>query len=261
MMTKSEIDQLGHRLRRGSLDELALRQLDEFRLSFQSAIAHVVQTLQKNAEVESSMRPSKSTPSIIAKLLRQPSLRLSQIQDIAGLRVIVPGFREQDSLRDEVLRLFKQSKPKVYDRRENPRFGYRAVHVVVEVDKHLVEIQIRTHLQHLWAQVSEEFADLIGHHLKYQASDDSFVIAIREFSDTIQQRHLLENQVLDIKERVAQALAQTDNESLALNQLRQRLNRLNQDLYERGVLMASKLDMIVRIANLLSAAKKSSSSK
>ncbi len=46
----------------------------------------------------------------------------------------------------------------VVDRRVKPSHGYRAVHVIVSVDGILVEVQVRTELQHLWAQISEVFA-------------------------------------------------------------------------------------------------------
>jgi ppGpp synthetase/RelA/SpoT-type nucleotidyltranferase len=37
----------------------------------------------------------------------------------------------------------------VIDRREKPSHGYRAVHVIVECGGRMVEIQVRTELQHL----------------------------------------------------------------------------------------------------------------
>ena len=41
------------------------------------------------------------------------------------------------------------------DRRKNPTYGYRAVHVIVYWDGIPVEIQIRTELQDTWAQIVE----------------------------------------------------------------------------------------------------------
>jgi ppGpp synthetase/RelA/SpoT-type nucleotidyltranferase len=48
---------------------------------------------------------------------------------------------------------------RVVDRRVRPSHGYRAVHVIVTSESRLVEIQIRTEVQHLWAQMSEKQSD------------------------------------------------------------------------------------------------------
>jgi len=55
----------------------------------------------------------------------------------------------------------------VIDRRKTPRIGYRAVHVVVEVDGYPVEIQIRTRLQQSWANGMERYADAMGRQVRY----------------------------------------------------------------------------------------------
>ena len=45
--------------------------------------------------------------------------------------------------------------------------GYRAVHVVVFPESMPIEIQIRTELQHEWAEVFEKIADLVGRDIRY----------------------------------------------------------------------------------------------
>lgn len=55
----------------------------------------------------------------------------------------------------------------MFDRRESPSNGYRAVHVVV---RHLdlpIEIQVRTALQHVWAELSEKLSDVVDPAVKY----------------------------------------------------------------------------------------------
>ncbi len=164
-LSKSAIDKLGETLKQTPVSRESLIALDQYRLTFHTAIAQVRNALNEQCGVQCTLRPSKSTPSIIAKLIRQPSARLTQIQDIAGLRVIVKDYAEQDALRDKVKALYPDCK--IYDRREKPSFGYRAVHLVMKVEERLVELQIRTEFQHLWAQVSEKHADILGHSVKY----------------------------------------------------------------------------------------------
>jgi ppGpp synthetase/RelA/SpoT-type nucleotidyltranferase len=91
------------------------------------------------------------------------------MQDIAGCRVVVPNIQVQD----QVVERLKSALPKadVIDRRKQPSFGYRAVHVVATARNKLVEIQVRTEMQHVWAQMSEQLSDLAGPALKYGGGD------------------------------------------------------------------------------------------
>jgi len=49
----------------------------------------------------------------------------------------------------------------------NASHGYRAVHLIVTTQGASVEIQVRTSLQHLWAELSERLADVIDSRIKY----------------------------------------------------------------------------------------------
>src|SRR5260221_7570211 len=51
--------------------------------------------------------------------------------------------------------------------RHNPHSGYRAVHVIVESDGFPVEVQIRTQLQHMWAEAFEKLAGVTGRGIQY----------------------------------------------------------------------------------------------
>ena len=99
-----------------------------------------------------------------AKLQRE-TIRLSQIQDIAGCRVTVHGLDEQDETVQRVSEAF--SNAKVFDLRLQPRCGYRAVHTVIQSLGLPVELQIRTGWQDAWANMSELFADRFGIAVKY----------------------------------------------------------------------------------------------
>src|SRR3954451_14764163 len=87
-LTKSQIDKLGQKLRTQTFQEIELTVLDEYRRSFGSADDRVIEKVQAVLGVPITGRPAKSTASIIEKLNRE-SIRLSQIQDIAGCRVVV----------------------------------------------------------------------------------------------------------------------------------------------------------------------------
>src|SRR3972149_1191372 len=94
-LSKSQIDRLGDRLRTGSLSESDLRALDEYRRSFRPAYDTVVETVRDRLGLEPTGRPGKSTGSLREKLQRE-SIRLVQVQDVAGCRVVVSDILEQD---------------------------------------------------------------------------------------------------------------------------------------------------------------------
>jgi len=87
------------------------------------------------------------------------------MQDIAGCRIVVPDILEQETYLGYLRNEFKTAI--VVDRRENPSFGYRAVHVIPVIDGKDVEIQVRSVLQHLWAELSEKASDVLDPSIKY----------------------------------------------------------------------------------------------
>src|SRR6266568_4217299 len=93
-ISKTQIDRLGERLKVGVHTESDLRLLDEYRRSFGEAYEAVVRAIVQRGQSPTG-RLAKSTLSIVEKLRRE-SIRLSQIQDIAGCRVIVADILEQD---------------------------------------------------------------------------------------------------------------------------------------------------------------------
>jgi ppGpp synthetase/RelA/SpoT-type nucleotidyltranferase len=167
-LSKTKIDRLGDRLRKGSLTDDDLRLLDEYRRSFAAAYNVVATAIRSELGLEPTGRPAKSTTSITEKLQRE-SIRLTQMQDVAGCRLVVTNRAEQDRVVTALTGLFTHST--VVDRRENPSHGYRAVHVIVVVDQRAVEVQVRTVLQQGWAEISEKGADLADPAIKYGGGD------------------------------------------------------------------------------------------
>ncbi|NJM43730.1 MAG: hypothetical protein HC858_06660 [Brachymonas sp.] len=184
-MTNSEINRLGEALRVGAVTTENLVALDDYRRSFQPAITQVVKDWQNYLGGTSVLvqRPSKSTPSIIAKLRRQATLKLSQIQDIAGLRVVLTDRYSQSVMSERVQSVF--SNCKIIDRLSKPSFGYRAIHLVVTSLDRPVEVQLRTEMQHAWAHLSEQLADSLGHDLKYGGGNEAIKEQLAQLSDRI----------------------------------------------------------------------------
>jgi putative GTP pyrophosphokinase len=95
-ISNTQIDRLGERLRSNEVSDADLQLLDDYRLSFAPAYEAVVEVLRNTLKLEPTGRPAKSTVSIVDKLRRE-SLRLRQMQDIAGCRVVVGDVVRQDS--------------------------------------------------------------------------------------------------------------------------------------------------------------------
>ena len=186
-MRNSEINRLGDSLRIAAQNKEALNveALEEHRLSYWNAAHEVANKLAFNLDFTSR---TKSTESIVAKLIRQRTARLSQIQDIVGFRYVVANLQNQADLCSAIQSAFPEVKIKDY--RFEPQHGYRAVHLIVTADQRKIEIQVRTHFQHLWAQYSEALADRVGHALKYGGGDERIRRFLEGLGENIRLREL-----------------------------------------------------------------------
>jgi len=127
---------------------------------------------ERDSFLNVASRP-KTSEAIVAKLGREHT-RLSQMQDIAGGRIIVPDKLLQDAACDAILRMTGDPQSGVVlfrevsdTRRDGDEHGYRAVHVVVGVDGKPVELQVRTAVQQGWAQLVEGLDQRFGWDLKH----------------------------------------------------------------------------------------------
>lgn len=166
-LTRGAIDRLGERLRQSALltedDLAALQALRRQYFEVLSRAEHDVRAIAGSYPVSSRL---KTVQTIVEKLRREEKMRLSRMQDIAGIRVVAPmTVRAQDDLAERVRGAFPNGR--IVDRRERPSHGYRALHIYVAVDGVPVEIQIRTALQDRWAQIVERLADRWGRDLRY----------------------------------------------------------------------------------------------
>ncbi len=188
-LSKTQIDRLGDRLRKGSSSEADFQLLNEYRRSFSDAHNTVVRAIRGKLNLKPTGRPEKSTASIVDKLRRE-SIRLSQIQDIAGCRIVVTDIDEQDRAVLSLQALF--SGAAVADRRRVPSHGYRAVHVIAKISGLSIEIQVRSTLQHTWAEFSERLSDRIDPGIKYGGGDDQMREVLLRYSKIVEEFELLE---------------------------------------------------------------------
>lgn len=179
-LSNSQITKLGDRLRQGITDEEDLNLLDEFRQTFsdldQLAYPVIQGALMERTDCTLTKRKRKTQQSIVDKLIRQPRLRLPQMQDIAGCRIVVEGgsqaAQQINALLSDALsssHSLLSSEWQVESKNREAK-GYHAIHIVVKADKKFYEIQLRTYAQDIWANLVERMSDE-KNTLKYGGSE------------------------------------------------------------------------------------------
>jgi hypothetical protein len=227
-LSKTQIDRLGDRIKRGHITEEDLRLLDRYRRSFTPAYEVVVGAVRHKLSLEPTGRPAKSTISIIDKLKRE-SIRLTQIQDIAGCRIVIADIAEQESVIKSLTGLFPQAA--VIDRRAKPSHGYRAVHVVVKQERKVIEIQVRTSFQHIWAEMSEKYSD---HDplIKYGGGNEGLKRYLQKLSDTIAEVEEGEKKTMNALAELPPDVQLPDDVRQELDARQDRLKQLREKGYE-----------------------------
>lgn len=220
--SKSQVKRAGKTLRRSRLEPLtvpedeveeALKVLENWRAAHSYALNSAQMGLRSRmATVDAPGDVSqrlKRRATIIDKLCRIPTMQLSTMHDIAGCRGVVEGLEEVRRLRDQWLKTHGHVVG-VYDYIQEPQdSGYRGIHVVVryrgyksDSPDHLVEVQLRTRLQHAWAVAVEDLGARLGQGLKFGRGD---------------------RLVLGFFQDVAEAMAYTDADEPVPTDLRERI--------------------------------------
>ena len=184
LSSKRQIDGAGKTLTDSESSHLQKIEALEILGNFRSCHAYPINTFQATLRTRLNKLGNdylvsqrlKRTPSMLLKLERFPQMRLSQMQDIGGLRAILPSIEEvyrlvelyrKSNFQHEV----KSEKDYIADPKPS---GYRCYHIVyryknklnASYDGLMIELQIRTRLQHAWATAVETMGTFIDHSLK-----------------------------------------------------------------------------------------------
>ena len=188
--SKGQIDRAGKVLRRAligaeplpSADELeeATAVVEAFRKAHRAPTVSARMGLKSCVASESlnvvdlSQR-TKRMPTVVDKLRRMPTMKLSSMGDIGGCRAV---FETQDEVTRVQERFVANSARRngvddaVRDYVQDPRSsGYRAVHVWTRYGGQRVEVQLRTRMQHDWARLVEDITVRTG--INYKSGDGS----------------------------------------------------------------------------------------
>lgn len=196
-LTKSKIDRAGFALAkdkfRDAEEMIELEDVfDEYRKSHLEPLSETTLELQKwlneyGHDYYIAQR-LKRKPQIARKLNRL-SVRLTQLQDIGGCRIIL----EKNELVEQAIDFLKKkidsttdlSLTRITDYRERGRdiTGYRSVHLLLERGGRKLELQLRSRIQHYWAESIERTSVIYGHHLKEGEGDFEVISYFHKLSD------------------------------------------------------------------------------
>jgi putative GTP pyrophosphokinase len=110
----------------------------------------------------------KRWTTIIDKLAREPTMQVTQMQDIGGVRALLPSLHHLFAVSRRLRKTWTIIRVRDYIAEPKPS-GYRALHLVVRRRGYPVEVQLRTVLQDAWANQVEEDGRQIGVGLKFGA--------------------------------------------------------------------------------------------
>jgi putative GTP pyrophosphokinase len=188
--SKKKINKAGSRLVQVESDERAREIVDKWR----ACHAYPINTFRATLTRKLSRFPEsivaqrlKRMPTIIDKLKRYPAMNLTTMQDIGGVRAIVKNVKDVRMLakiyKDKSR--FKHILIKENDYISNPRSedGYRSLHLVYKYVNSLapdyeglmLELQIRTKTQHIWATAVETMGTFLGQALKSRQGDQEWL--------------------------------------------------------------------------------------
>lgn len=188
--SKSHVKTAGKRIRQEDLSDAdkqqAIAVIDNWRAAHGYPLHVIYMNLRRMAENKPEIIVAerlKRLNSIIGKLTREPSMSLTKMQDLGGCRFIVNSiddvYHYSKLLENSRIRHVLKSE---FDYIQNPKpSGYRSLHKVYEFrsDKKeeynngmLIEIQYRTHLQHVWATAVETMGLFTQQALKSGQGDD-----------------------------------------------------------------------------------------
>jgi ppGpp synthetase/RelA/SpoT-type nucleotidyltranferase len=200
-LTTSQVNKAGQTVRRYLVDktkrdgqvEAALEVIYQYRAAHQYPLIKANQGLRsvvrtEGCQVEVSQR-LKRLPTILDKLIREPTMQLSTMQDIGGCRAVLGSC---DEIRRVERRLQRNRPPLRYkDYITKPReSGYRGVHVVVGYADHdgterATEVQLRTRTMHEWAITVERLSGRLDVDLKSGRGPDEVLTLLSAISEAM----------------------------------------------------------------------------
>ncbi len=167
MISNRKIDFLGDQLKRDNdLTPVEFEELLKWRNDYSNDLDYYFNKLKTKLDQDTTIilaRRLKRIESIQIKLKRFSTMRLSTLQDIAGVRAVFTNGIALNMAYVKLRGLSSKHKLKRLDNyHDYPKDdGYRGMHIVYQTgEMKLIEIQLRTELEHIWATAVETYGEL-----------------------------------------------------------------------------------------------------
>lgn len=200
--------------------------------TFQATLRRKLKKFSNNPLVAQRL---KRMPTIIQKLRIYPKMQLARMQDIGGVRAILNSVHDVYLLaaeyKDKSRFTHQLAGEKDYIKFPRNEDGYRSLHLVYkyhnstakEYSGLLVELQIRTKLQHSWATAVETMGTFLGQALKSRLGDkewlDFFSLVSSAFA-SIENTELLPKHNKMSQKEIFKEIAKMDEEMKVLEKIR-----------------------------------------
>lgn len=196
-ISKTAIDRAGNALAKEKFKtyeewEAADKIFDEFRQAHLQPLTSTTIAIQNWFRADNAsyiiVQRLKRNPQILKKL-RRLNTRLTQLQDIGGLRIIVDQNSDVDRLIEYITDKLKRQTSIVikrtvdYRKKGRDDSGYRAAHIIMEKDGVSLELQIRSRIQHYWAELIERTSVIYGYVIKELEGDERVIKYFKELSN------------------------------------------------------------------------------
>lgn len=200
--SKGDINRAGDAIREGELNAVGTTHVDAWRAAHRyilNTFQSILRNKARGKHIDIAQR-LKRRITIIDKLLREPKMLLSRMDDVAGCRLIFSSLDELHSFRERFHKSRfnhrRRNELDKYDYIKKPKsLGYRGIHDIYEYDANsikgraykglLLELQYRTRCQHAWATTVEIITHLTGFEPKFNRGDIKYIEFFRLASEVI----------------------------------------------------------------------------
>lgn len=144
-------------------------------------VTSMIKTVTRDDTIRAGQR-HKRLRRIMIKLVREPTMRLSQMEDIGGCRAILRDLQQVRRVGQRIGANWPDAQPVDYIATPKPD-GYRALHFIARRDERLIEIQLRTPRQDEWARAIEDYSPIVGFDLKSGEGPDDLKLYFKLAAD------------------------------------------------------------------------------